>query len=460
MVATLTDAAVRKLTAGPARRRIPDGGARSLFLIIETSGHKSYQMRFRRPNGRPGKLTLGPADMSGRELKSEPQIGQPLSLQAARLLAADVHRRRMLGQDVIAEHRVRKLRQRVEIEERKTSSYVAAVQGYVGEYAKPETRNWREMARLLGLDYALSGGEPTIRKGGLVQRWGDKDVGTITAQDVWLAVDEARRVGVPGIGARTRGLSELRARGLFVALGSFFGWCLRQRRIQTNPCLNVPSPAAAKTRDRVLSADEIRWFWQATEQADAPRVPDAPRPFAPALKLLLLTGGRRDEVGGMTRDELHDDVSWHLPGARTKNGKPHVVPLPSMARDLIPAGEGKFVFSTTGDSPVSGWSKTKDRLDAAMLEIARKERGQKFELEPWRLHDLRRTCVTGMAELGIRPDVIELVVNHISGTRAGVAGIYNKAEMMPERREALNRWARHVTGLVAPRPNVVSMRRA
>ena len=143
----------------------------------------------------------------------------------------------------------------------------------------------------------------------------------IDAHLVWLVIDEARRLGIPGIKARNRKKSEARARSLFVALSSFFGWCRDQRRIEGNPMLEPRSPGRGQARDRVLTADEIRWFWQACDAVDAPRVPGASRPFAPLLRLLLLTGARLSEVAGMTRDELHDDGTWHLAGARTKNGK-------------------------------------------------------------------------------------------------------------------------------------------
>jgi integrase len=137
---------------------------------------------------------------------------------------------------------------------------------------------------------------------------------------------------------------------------------------------------------------------------------------------------------------------------RTKNRRAHVVPLAPAAQAIVAAAprvEGcRFVFSTTGRTPVSGWSKVKRRLDAAMVVAARAERGPDATVPPWRLHDLRRTAVTGMAELGIAPHVIEMAVNHVSGHRGGVAGVYNKSELLPERRAALERWAAHVAGLV------------
>jgi hypothetical protein len=127
VVKILTDAACRKFVAGPKRRRIRDAAARSLFFVVEPSGQKAWQMRFRRPNGRPAKITLGPFDRSGRELTGDPQIGQPLTLQAARQLAAKVHRDRALGHDVVADHRARRHRQRTEIEERAANTFGAAV---------------------------------------------------------------------------------------------------------------------------------------------------------------------------------------------------------------------------------------------------------------------------------------------------------------------------------------------
>ena len=137
----------------------------------------------------------------------------------------------------------------------------------------------------------------------------------------------------------------------------------------------------------------------------------------------------------------------NIPGARTKNHRAHAVPLAPTARHVVasaPKIDGcSFVFTTNGKTPVSGWSKTKARLDAEM------------QVTPWRLHDLRRTAVSGMGELNIRPDVIELCVNHISGSRSGVAGTYNRSELLPERRAALERWASHVAGLVAERADNV-----
>lgn len=449
----LTAAAVAKYRAGGKLRVIRDAGARSLYLTIAPSGAKSWMMRFRRPDGRPAKIVLGPLYTGEGEIPGTPVIGMPLTLAGARLVAADVIRRRRLGEDVIADHKARKHRQRAEIVERNGSTFAAAVRAYVDEHARPKTRNWRETARRLGLEYAdENDDEPEPTRGGLVERWADRDVRSIDGHNVWLVVDEARRLGIPGIVARNDGLSDARGRALFAALSSFFSWLKRQRRVDRNPCTGEARPTGPAARDRVLGSGEIKWFWLATDQVG--------EPFGAVFKLLLLTGSRLDEVAGMSVTELQDDGTWHLPGARTKNKRPHVVPLPQLAATIIAKVRRKsgspLLFSTTGTTPVSGWSRAKDRLDDLMLDIAKAERHD-AKIEPFRLHDLRRTFVTGLVELGVPPHIVELAVNHVSGVRAGVAGVYNRSQMLPERAAALQRWAAHVTGLVHGTDNVVTL---
>ena len=450
----LTDAAVRKYKKGNKRRRIRDTGARSLFLIIETSGHKSWQMRFR-VGGRIGKITLGPFNAEGRALEGEPQIGQPLTLADAHTLAAKVLRERSLGHDPIADHKASKHRQRAEIEERGVNTFAGAVRAYIDEYARPKTRQWAETARVLGLAYDKGGGEPTVIKGGLVQRWGDKPVQDIDGHDIWLVTDEAKRVGVPGLERRTEGLSAARARAVFVSLSGLLSWCKRERRIKVNPCAGESRPPAPAARDRVLSNDEIRWFWQATQTIG--------EPFTSIYRLLLLLGQRLNEVACMTDDELSaDGATWNLAGNRTKNGRAHVVPLPPLARAIIAGVKRKpnasLVFTTNGHTAPSGWSRATNRLRAGMLALAQQERGADAVVQAFVLHDARRTFVTGLVELGVPPHVVELVVNHISGSKAGVAGTYNRSEMLPERKAALERWSAHVAGLVSGgTDNVVSL---
>jgi integrase len=299
--------------------------------------------------------------------------------------------------------------------------------------------------------------KPSCAKGGLAARWADSPVASLDGDDIWATIDEARQRGIPGAERRNPKPSEARARAVAAALSGMFAWCRERRIIKTNPCAEIDRPKAPKARDRTLSAEEIRWFWRACAGAN--------EPFGAIFRLLLLTGARLNEVAGMARGEVDaDGETWRLPGERTKNGKPHLLTLSPLAQAILAEVKsplGRFVFSTTGQSPVSGWSRAKRRLDAAMLKVARKERGKGATIAPWVLHDLRRTCVTGMAELGIRPDLIELVVNHVSGSRGGVAGIYNRSQQLPERRAALERWSTHVENLVAGRSaNVIDLRKS
>jgi integrase len=448
----LTAPACDKLRAKATRRVIRDTGSRSLFLIVAPSGSKSWVMRFRRPNGKPGKMTLGPYTGSEIELKDEPEIGQPLTLAAARALAATILRQKAANQDPIAEHKAHRHRQRLQGVELSSNTFAAAARHYVKEYAKPHQRRWVETARVLGLEPESD--ELLSRKGGLVSRWAERPISSIDADDIWAAIDEARQRGIPGAERRNPNPSEARARSIASAISGMFRWCRKRRIIKVNPCVDLDRPQAPKARDRALSDDEIRWFWKACGSVN--------EPFGAIFKLLLLSGARLNEVAGMSRDEIDaDGRTWRLPGSRTKNGKPHIIALSPLARDLIGNVKnppGKLIFSTTGVSPVSGWSRAKRGLDALMLAAARDESGKAATIAPWVLHDLRRSCVTGMAELGIRPDVIELVVNHASGSRGGIAGIYNRSELLTERRAALERWSAHLENLASDRSgNVVDL---
>src|SRR5450759_4351463 len=136
-----------------------------LFLVIQASGHKSWAMRFRRPSGKPAKLTLGPVDLSGSESATEPVIGQPLTLASARRLAAEVHHQRAKGSDVIADHDATKLRQKSEQVTRAASTFGAAAMDFVERHAKKKTRHWKETARLLGLMPTPEGKLEDIAKG-------------------------------------------------------------------------------------------------------------------------------------------------------------------------------------------------------------------------------------------------------------------------------------------------------
>jgi integrase len=432
---TLTEAAVRKFKAKPPRRRwIRDGGSQSLFLVIHPGGRKSWVMRFRGLNGRPVKLVLGRADVTGSELKGDPVVGQALTLVAARQKAAELQRQRALGIDVAGEHRARKYRQRAKAEEQATNTYGVLVRKFIEDHARPNSRSWRATARLLGLEHhadQVTSPDHGETKNGLADRWRDKLVRTIDGHLLHGVIDEAQRVGVPGIEVRNRGRSESRARNLHAALSSFFSWCLQHRHVDSNPCRDVWHPKKPEAGDRVLNETEIGMVWRAAD--------GIPPVYAAALRLLVLTGCRLREVCNMQERELSGGL-WTIPGRRTKNELAHQIALPALARELIECAPripgSSFVFTTTGTSGVNSWSRVKARLDAAA------------PIPPWALRDLRRTCVTGMANIGIAPHIIEACVNHVSGAKASVAGVYNKAAYALEKQSAFERWAHYVTLVV------------
>lgn len=440
MSKAFTTRSVEQFQPYKTRREIHDGGCKGLYLYVQPSGTKSWVLLLTRPNGRVGKLHLGTLDRSGKASKEAPKLGTPLTLAGARALAADLYRQREAGKDVIAERKTEKENQRHAIEER-GNSFADIARQFIDEHARPKTRRWAETARLLGIDFSDS--EPKTIKGGLAERWRNRSIAGITSHDIYDVVEEAKRYGTPGLSRRSEEIKDSRGRAMGRTLSKLFGWALQHRRVTANPCAGVYVPPAPKARDRVLTDHEIVQFWKATDKLN--------HPFSAALKLLLLTGARLREVSGMRQAELSlDRQTWTVPGSRTKNGKPLLVPLPQLARDILNsvkqiAGPAGFVFSTTGDTPISGFSKIKKRLDQLMLSGSTKHR---MEIAAWRLHDLRRSTATGMANLGIAPHIVEAVLNHVSGAKASVAGTYNRAAYEPEKRIALERWAAHLEALI------------
>jgi integrase len=361
----------------------------------------------------------------------------------ARELAAKIQSERKRGSDVVAEHKSAKQRRNLAAKERAANLFGDAASDFIREHktkrGHSRPRRWRDTASLLGLKWERgvepTKAEPELVKGGLADKWRDKPLATIDGHDIHTVVAEATKQ------------NESRGRKLHGALSGMFGWLLHKRRAAANPTKGVWRPGLPRARERVLTDAEIPLFWEATDKIG--------QPFAPALKLLLLTGARRGEVAGMRKDELDDDrTRWTIPSSRTKNWRPNIVPLSPLARDIlaeVPRVAGDYVFTTTGRSPISGWSKCKRGLDKAMGK----------DVKPWTLHDLRRTAASGMSRLGVRSEVIERALNHVSGSFRGVAGVYQRDTLSEEVKTALERWGQHVSGLVAGKSGkVVQLKKA
>ena len=424
----------------PRPRTLPDEVGEDHPRPVETAAGKPpiRALRFRTPSGRSAKLTLGRVDLTNKEAEAEPVIGAPLTLASARRLATELHRQRAMGKDVVAARHREKLERKV----RGAKTFAQAAIDFVEQHSMRKTRRWQDRARLLGVRPAVRGGSLELIPKGLADRWRDRPITEIDGDQVHAIIDEVRERGVPGLEKRVDGPSESRALAMFATLSKLLSWLVERRRISQNPCIAVHRPPTLPARDRVLTNPELVKFWRA---ADAER-----REFGALLKLLLLTGARLNEVARMRRPELSEDGAiWTMPGQRTKNKRVHVVPLPAAAQTIIADVPitGDVVFTTNGKTPVTCGSKIKSRLDTRM------------KIAPWRLHDLRRTVATGMAEIGIAPHIIEAVLNHVSGAKAGVAGTYNRAQYAAEKKAALERWAAHVAGLVEGKPsNVVAMK--
>jgi integrase len=422
----LTAAAVEKIRARKTRREISDAACPGLYLVVQTSGAKSFAMRFRNRFGRHVKLTLGKLDISGIESDTAPMIGMPLTLVAARQLAMNVQRQRVLGNDVVAERR----REKLERKAGRASTFSQAALDFSEQYLRRNVRRWQATARMLGIIVGADGAL-TLAAQGLADRWRDRPISEISAADIRSIVDETREKAAPGLERRGDGPSESMARVMHTTLSKLFRWLLEKRRIKANPMHGSVVPKAGKSRDRVLSDAEIVAFWNACGAVAAP--------VGECLKLLLLTGCRRDEIGKLRRAEISEDGNTiTISGERTKNHKVHIVPLPPAARDILRGVKttGDLVF-VAGRGKGLAWSRIKAELDAVL----------KFSA-PFVLHDTRRTFSTGLNSIGIAPEVVEAALNHVSGSKADVAGVYNKYAYAPQKAAALQRWADHVIALV------------
>jgi integrase len=227
------------------------------------------------------------------------------------------------------------------------------------------------------------------------------------------------------------------------ALSGFFVWAMKRGLVSSNPVAVTERPATPTSRDRVLTDGELVEIWQAAGAGDYEKI----------IRLLILLGQRREEVAGMVWPELSlPRKLWSLPAARTKNGRTHDVPLPDAAVRIIETvhrrNDRQHLFGE-GEGGFSGWSRAKAALDKRIL-VARQKAAINGDAKPmpaWRLHDLRRTAATRMADNGVAPHVIESVLNHVSGHKGGVAGVYNRSAYTDETRAALDLWAARVLKL-------------
>ncbi|WP_293951386.1 tyrosine-type recombinase/integrase [Sneathiella sp.] len=263
-----------------------------------------------------------------------------------------------------------------------------------------------------------------------------------------LPLDGIKRSDIISLIETKAETSPVMANRILSLVRRFFNWAISVDLLGDNPAAGVKPPHAEKTRDRVLTDDEIKKVCIAAENMG--------KPFGPITLLLILTAQRRNEVVSMRWSEIdQDNKVWIIPADRAKNGVENRVPLSEAALEIINSqskiDKSDFIFPSSRspeENPASGLSKAKRNLDDAS------------GVNNWRYHDLRRTAASGMARLGIAPHVVEKILNHVSGSFGGVAGIYNRFGYEDEKRHALDSWAAALDRIVRGQrdDNIVAIR--
>ena len=353
------------------------------------------------------------------------------NLATARREAADVRAKARLGVDVLAQ------RQAAIDAASRTRTILQAATDYLEtrrvELSRGELRPryYDEMMR------QLVGGKRKNGKDRQPAAWKPlhgRDVASVKRADVQSILDDV---------STKRGPRE--ADHAKVALSGMFSWAMGRGLVEANPVVGIKSGGVAR-RDRTLTVGELREVWQALGATSDD--------FARIARLLICTGCRRDEVGQLSWSEVAENAAGaqlEIPGGRTKNHLAFVVPLSELALAQLPEKhEGwPFVFGRRAGRGYSGYSKSKRELDAAIV-ANRKAKGFAEPMPAFCLHDLRRTTATMIRELMFADThLVELCLNHISGTRSGVAGIYDRSERLEERRAALENWSDWIAANVA-----------
>jgi len=407
-----------------------DANFGGLALRVTDSGHKSFSVHYRM-NGKLRRYTLG-------------QFPAMKPAQARREASAVLELARAGADPTAAKKALRYTRPP------EADTFKAIAEDYLARHMAKNTAaaTFVEAKRTLDCD--------------VLPKWGARPIATITRRDVIELID-----GISGRGAR------IQANRVQARLRAMFNWAVEKGRLDVSPMEGMKLTTKERPRDRALSDSEIRWLWAAIDEVGWP--------FGGLTKLLLLTAQRRDEVAGMEWSEIDlDKRTWTLPREKAKNNRVHEIQLSEAAISVLeslPRIGTRYVFTTTGDVPIAGFSRAKRRIDAAMITARRKElslvgpdsehrkmrglpnRSLPVDVPNWTFHDLRRTAATGMARLNIAPHVVDKVLNHVSGTIRGVAAVYNRFDYLNERRQALDLWGRFVIGLTqSALPIVVALR--
>jgi integrase len=417
----LTDDYVRKVKP-PAKGRleVADSEVPGLQLRVTAAGARSWRIRYR-VKGLPGRRS----DIPG----PYPTVTLADARQRAREIVAAAKR----GVDLVELER-QQIAQRA-VAAASADSVASVAQEFIRRSLEGRKRAPSYIADTRRIFEAF-----------VLPRWGTRDIRTITRPEVVALLDGVVDDGKP-----------VQANRVLAAVRAMFNWAVRRGILDASPAALVERPTREKARERFLSAEEIKAVW--------PEFDALGYPFGPFFQVALLTGQRREEVAEMRWADVDAaDRTWSLTSDQTKPDRAHVVPLSPLAWSILMEAKeaavaiggslAPYVFTTTGDRPISGFSKSKAQLDAIVAK-ARAEAGL-APLQPWRIHDLRRTCGSGLGKVGTPRFIIGRVLNHADNS---VTGIYDRHEYLAEKREALERWAIYVSNLTAPAGgNVVPLR--
>jgi integrase len=391
-----------------ARAEYADGGCPGLYLIVQPSGTRSWAVRYRH-NGVNGKRTLGRAGNGS------------LTLAAARAAAA-AHRHRL--ERGVAHSPVGAT----------AATAVAGKSGGGGDSVEAVVAAFLEKHAYRKTRASTAWAAERVFNRIVLPAWRGRTIGDIRKRDV---IDLIEDVAASGRGCL--------ANKTLAVLSKFFNWLVGRDELALSPVTGVERPYQEKERERVLIDAEVRALWGACVGNG---------PFDQALKLMLLTGARRNEISRMEWSEIDDERRvWILPSERSKNHRECEFPLSSQAWTLIEAQPRfagcPYVFSTDGKKPIAGWHKIRVRISIKA----------KIPADSWRLHDLRRTCASGMQKLGTPIPITEKALNHVSGVFRGIVKRYQQHDYADEIRIALQRWADRVEEIVGGKPaKVVKLR--
>ena len=395
----LTQLVVKNAKPRGRRYELPDGaragGLAGFALRVGEHGAKSYVLRYR-VGGQQRRVTIGNvAVLTLAEARARARVLVDQAKQGIDPAAAKVEQR------VHAQNTVR-----------------AIVAEYLERHVRRNLRSAGWIERQLQRE--------------VVAAWGDRQIRSIATADVIRLVN--------GIDDRGAGVM---ANRILQLLGRLFAWAIGQKVIDANPAAGIKLLHKEKSRDRVLDDRELAGVWRASSELAWP--------WSPFVRLAILLGQRRSEIAAMRWQDLDLATGvWQMPAEATKMARSRVLPLPGAAVALLEGlprveNAGDYVFPGGAGGPISAFSGMKRDLDRLS------------GVRGWTLHDLRRTFATGQQRLGARLEVTEQLLGHVSGSRAGVVGVYQRHRYEPEQRVALEMWAEHVAEIVAGRqPKVVA----